>query len=128
MKRYAYGEQSVRGCILLACMTGNIGISGGWASGSADNNRHMEPYIQQPVNTYKPKIPVYRWTDAVVRGHEMTFLEGVSGGEKLDADIKMKICFLKACFKTCSCCFNAHICHHPLLYLFYIDKCTNNLL
>ena len=35
-QRHAMGEQSARGGILLACMTGNVGISGGWASGTAD--------------------------------------------------------------------------------------------
>ncbi len=33
-QRNAYGEQSTRGGILLACLTGNVGIKGGWASGA----------------------------------------------------------------------------------------------
>ena len=42
-QRNANGEQSTRGGILLACMTGNVGISGGWASGTADWVEHKNP-------------------------------------------------------------------------------------
>ena len=35
-QRNAYGEQSARGAILLACLTGNVGISGGSAAGAGD--------------------------------------------------------------------------------------------
>ena len=34
MQRRAYGEQVVRAGCVLAAITGNVGISGGWASGS----------------------------------------------------------------------------------------------
>ncbi|MBO4980546.1 MAG: molybdopterin-dependent oxidoreductase [Lachnospiraceae bacterium] len=90
-QRNANGEQSVRGGILLACMTGNVGVSGGWASGVADCTRHQNPHLDLPDNPYPMQIPVYRWTDAVVRGHEMTALDGVTGGRQLQSDIKMII-------------------------------------
>lgn len=90
-QRHAYGEQSTRGGIVLACMTGNVGISGGWASGTADCTRHKNPEFPSPANPYQKKIPVFLWTDAVERGHEMTDLDGVTGGKKLDSDIKMII-------------------------------------
>lgn len=90
-QRHAYGEQSARGGILLACMTGNVGISGGWASGTADCTRHKNPEFPCPPNPYQKKIPVFLWTEAVERGHEMTELDGVTGGNKLDSDIKMII-------------------------------------
>ena len=35
MQRRAYGEQAVRGGAVLSALAGNIGISGGWASGLA---------------------------------------------------------------------------------------------
>ena len=35
MQRRAYGEQVVRAGCVLAAMTGNVGKSGGWASGIA---------------------------------------------------------------------------------------------
>lgn len=88
-QRHACGEQSTRGGILLACMTGNVGIRGGWASGTADCTRHKNPQIPSPPNPYGKQIPVFLWTEAVMRGHEMTALDGVKGGDKLDSDIKM---------------------------------------
>jgi anaerobic dimethyl sulfoxide reductase subunit A len=104
-QRHAYGEQSARGAMLLACMTGNVGISGGWASGVADSTRHKDPSIPRPVNAYGRMIPVFLWTEAILRGHEMTDLDGVtriaesdaqnavnsgqSDHVKLDSDIKM---------------------------------------
>lgn len=88
-QRNAYGEQIVRGGILLACMTGNVGISGGAASGVGHFNRHRKPSFPQPENPYKPIIPVYRWTDAVKNGRAMTQLQGVKNGTQLNSDIKM---------------------------------------
>lgn len=88
-QRHAYGEQGARGGILLACMTGNVGISGGWASGSGLCTQH--PWVDMPdvPNPYPMEIPTYLWTEAVVRGHELTELDGVTGGEQLASDIKM---------------------------------------
>lgn len=91
-QRNAYGEQIARGGILLACMTGNVGVKGGWASGTADNGIHRMPSFPMPPNPYPMKIPVFLWTDAVVRGHEMTSLDGVTAaGDTWEAmsDIKM---------------------------------------
>jgi len=102
-QRHACGEQGVRGGILLACMTGNVGKKGGWASGTADYSRHRQPKVPIPLNPYNRRIPSYLWTDAIVRGREMTELDGVEDygkgtaakGEtvnrslRLDSDIKM---------------------------------------
>lgn len=88
-QRHAYGEQGARGGILLACMTGNVGVSGGWACGSGLCTQH--PWVDMPdaPNPYPMQIPTYLWTEAVVRGHELTELDGVTGGEQLQSDIKM---------------------------------------
>lgn len=88
-QRHAYGEQGARGGILLACMTGNVGVCGGWACGSGLCTQH--PWVDMPdvPNPYPMEIPTYLWTEAVVRGHELTALDGVTGGEQLQSDIKM---------------------------------------
>lgn len=49
------------------------------------------PAMPRVANPYPYKIPAYAWTQAVKRGHEMNELDGVTGGEKLDTDIKMII-------------------------------------
>ncbi|MBR1686196.1 MAG: molybdopterin-dependent oxidoreductase [Clostridia bacterium] len=90
-QRHAYGEQSARGGILLACMTGNVGVSGGWACGTGSCRRQMRPAFPQPANGYGRSIPSYLWTEAVERGNEFTALDGVKGGEKLDSSIKMLV-------------------------------------
>ncbi len=77
-QRNGYGEQIARGGILLACITGNVGVKGGWASGTADNGVHRMPSFPMPPNPYPMRIPVFLWTDGIVRGHEMTGLDGVT--------------------------------------------------
>ena len=88
-QRHGYGEQSTRGAILLACMTGNVGLRGGWAAGTAAYARHARPAMPMPPNPYRMAIPVYRWTDAVDHGRKMTALDGVTGGARLESDLKM---------------------------------------
>lgn len=88
-QRHAYGEQGVRGGILLACMTGNVGVWGGWAGGNGHCKGHETPAFPKGKNPFSMSIPAYCWTDAIVGGHEMTALDGVKGGEQLPCDIKM---------------------------------------
>lgn len=88
-QRHAYGEQSARGGILLACMTGNVGIRGGWACGNGSAKRHAMPFFPSTPNPYGRKIPSFTWTDAVDHGHMFTQVDGLTGGSQLDSDIKM---------------------------------------
>ncbi|MDR2179856.1 MAG: molybdopterin-dependent oxidoreductase [Synergistaceae bacterium] len=89
-QRNGNGEQTARSGTLLACLTGNVGIPGGWACGSGYVALHKQPVVTEIPNPYRGKIPAFLWTDAILRGSEMTEAhDGVMGVEKLDANIKM---------------------------------------
>jgi anaerobic dimethyl sulfoxide reductase subunit A len=91
MQRRAYGEQVVRAGCVLAAITGNVGISGGWASGLANQVPDAPFWNVFPTgeNPIKATIPVFLWTEAVLRGREMTAADGIGGVDRLDNDIKL---------------------------------------
>lgn len=92
MQRRAYGEQVVRAGCVLAALTGNVGVPGGWASGLGAQAYDAGPFWNLfPVgeNPTKAEIPVFLWTEAVVRGREMTAQEGLVGVDRLDGNVKM---------------------------------------
>ena len=92
MQRRAYGEQVVRAGCVLAAISGNVGISGGWASGLAlqapDGGTQWLafPLGENPV---KAKIPVAAWDQAVTRGTEMGPEDGLMGVDHLDTNVKL---------------------------------------
>src|SRR5512142_3264639 len=92
MQRRAYGEQVVRAGCVLAAITGNVGIPGGWASGlglqAPDGGPfwNVFPIGQNPI---KASIPVFLWTEACLRGKDMTGAKGVTGVDRLDNNIKL---------------------------------------
>ncbi len=88
-QRNAYGEQASRSAIMLACLTGNVGIPGGSACGPGGYNPRPLPKLPPLPNPYGVSIPVFLWTDAVTRGTEMTALDGVRGAGHLSSNIKM---------------------------------------
>lgn len=95
-QRHSNGEQFTRGGIMLACLTGNVGISGGWASGVGTCFAVEFPAMPQVENPVKASIPVFMWTDAVLKGVEFGRKEGLKGkgigaknGTNLDCGIKM---------------------------------------
>ena len=67
-QRHASGEQFTRGGIALACLTGNVGIKGGWASGAGQCQIVEMPSMPMPENPVKEEISVFTWTDAVLQG------------------------------------------------------------
>ena len=91
MQRRAYGEQPVRGGCVLAALTGNIGIHGGWASGIAlqPGGGPFWSIFPTGINPVKARIPSFLWTEAVIRGTNLTPAEGLTGVEKLASGIKM---------------------------------------
>ena len=91
MQRRAYGEQVVRGGCVLAAMTGNVGKSGGWASGiglqaGGGPFWNIFPVLENPVSA---QIPSFLWSEAVLRGPELSKKEGLVGIDKLPHGIKM---------------------------------------
>jgi len=89
-QRNATGEQVARGGTVLAALTGNVGIKGGWASGIAYSPTHDVASLSSGTNPVKAQIPVFMWTDAVTRGTEMTKeKDGLREVDHLNANIKM---------------------------------------
>lgn len=67
-QRHSNGEQFTRGGITLACLTGNVGISGGWASGAGQCSIVEMPSVPEIENPVKEEISVFTWTSAVLEG------------------------------------------------------------
>ncbi|SUX27798.1 Dimethyl sulfoxide reductase DmsA precursor [Cedecea davisae] len=88
-QRQANGELTSRAIAMLPILTGNIGINGG-NSGARESTYTITiermPVLENPVKT---QISCFSWTDAIVRGPEMTAKrDGVRGKDKLDVPIK----------------------------------------
>ena len=92
MQRRAYGEQVVRAGCVLASISGNVGISGGWASGLAlqapdGGSRWVSfPMGNNPVTA---KIPVAAWDKAVLNGVSLGPDDGLLGGDTLETNVKL---------------------------------------
>lgn len=88
-QRQANGEQTARAIAMLAVITGNVGVAGGGTGSDFETYRFFEgdvPALDNPVET---AIPVFLWTDAVLRGPEMTAADdGVRGADRLKTGIK----------------------------------------
>lgn len=92
MQRRAYGEQVVRAGCVLAAITGNVGVPGGWASGlglQAPDGGPLWTVFPVGENPVRASIPVFLWSEAVLRGKGMTAADGVRGVERLDNGIKL---------------------------------------
>ena len=92
MQRREYGEQVVRAGCVLAAIAGNVGVAGGWASGlglQAPDGGPCWTVFPAGHNPVPAEIPVFLWTEAVLRGKGMTAADGVRGATALDNDIKL---------------------------------------
>lgn len=92
MQRRAYGEQAVRAGCVLAAITGNVGIPGGWAGGialQAPDGGARWAIFPTGVNPVKAIIPSFLWSEAVLRGKSMGPRDGVRKADGLGTDIKL---------------------------------------
>jgi len=92
MQRRAYGEQVVRAGCVLAALTGNVGIPGGWASGmgfQAPDGGPLWSVFPVGSNPVRASIPTFLWTEAVTRGTELGPEHGLRGADRLDRNIKL---------------------------------------
>jgi anaerobic dimethyl sulfoxide reductase subunit A len=92
MQRRAWGEQVVRAGCVLAAITGNVGVPGGWAGGmalQAPGGGPLWNVFPTGTNPVKAAIPTFLWTEAVLRGSELTAEQGVRGVERLEGPIKL---------------------------------------
>lgn len=88
-QRQANGEQTSRAIAMLPILTGNVGINGGNSGARESTYTITIERMPIPENPVKTKISCFTWTDAIVRGPEMTALrDGVQGKDKLDVPIK----------------------------------------
>ncbi|MEH7272194.1 molybdopterin-dependent oxidoreductase [Neobacillus vireti] len=88
-QRHASGERIARGGTMLASITGNVGISGGWASGYGGIPRKFPMGIPVPENPVKESISIMNWTDAITDASKVTPENGLKDGEKLTSNIKL---------------------------------------
>ncbi|MHC1681969.1 MAG: DMSO/selenate family reductase complex A subunit [Clostridiaceae bacterium] len=88
-QRHAYGEQVVRSGTVLAAMTGNVGVKGGWASGSGYQVRNKFVASIPKHNPNKAEISMFCWPDAVLSGKGMGAELSVTGVDKLTSNLKL---------------------------------------
>lgn len=88
-QRHASGERIARGGTMLASITGNVGVSGGWASGYGGIPRKFPMGIPVPENPVKENISIMNWTDAISDPSKVTPENGLKDGEKLTSSIKL---------------------------------------
>ena len=88
-QRQANGELTSRAIAMLPILTGNVGVNGGNSGARESTYTITIERMPLPDNPVKTQISCFSWTDAIVRGPEMTATrDGVRGKDKLDVPIK----------------------------------------
>lgn len=88
-QRQANGEQTARAICMLSILTGNVGINGGNTGSDLDSFYIKGLSVPSQDSSVSLKIPTFLWTQAIVRGPEMTAkADGIKGGDKLNVPIK----------------------------------------
>lgn len=89
-QRHNCGERTARGSTLLATLTGNVGVKGGWAAGYGGiGNRKFTTGPEMPDNPVKEKISVMNWVQAADDPAQVTPENGLTGGETLPSGIRL---------------------------------------
>ncbi|HFO6252036.1 TPA: DMSO/selenate family reductase complex A subunit [Escherichia coli] len=89
-QRHTCGERTARGSTLLASITGNVGIKGGWAAGyGGSSNRKFCVGPDMPENPVQAKISIMNWMQAADDASKVTPQDGLKGVDKLDSNIRL---------------------------------------
>lgn len=89
-QRHICGERTARASTLLATITGNVGVKGGWAGGYGGiASRKFMTGIAQPKNPVKATISIMNWMQAVEDASKVRPEDGLKNADKLDTNIKM---------------------------------------
>lgn len=89
-QRHNCGERTARGSTLLATLTGNVGVKGGWAAGYGGcANRKFAAGPEMPDNPVKAKISVMNWVQAADDASQVTADVGLKEADKLDSNIRI---------------------------------------
>lgn len=88
-QRHANGENQARAIYTLANVLGQVGIPGGGTGGREGNYWPLTAWLPNGDNPCKAAISNFGWSEAIVRGEEMTDVkDGVRGVKKLSTSIK----------------------------------------
>ena len=91
-QRHMNGENQQRAMYTLASITGNVGINGGGTGGRDGSLWRKTKFFPAGTNPVKATIPLFLWTEAVVRGEELTATkDGIRGVDKLPTSIKFQL-------------------------------------
>lgn len=89
-QRTGNGEQTTRSLAMLACLTGNVGKSGGSSGVHGNIGGPVAPAFPVLKNPYPGKIPSFLWTRAIEHGTGMTReQDGLKGVDRLPSNIRL---------------------------------------
>ncbi len=89
-QRHNCGERTARGSTLLATITGNVGVKGGWAAGYGGiGSRKYTAGLEMPDNPVKEKISIMNWVQAADDASKVTVEDGLKNATQLNSNIRI---------------------------------------
>ena len=88
-QRHGNGEQGTRALAALACITGNVGRSGGSAGVPGFCPPRPAIAFPQGDKAFPGRIPTFMWSEAVRRGKSFTSRDGLQGVDALRSDVRL---------------------------------------